>query len=295
MLKYLVFIVHITVYLQMVIMSQYVTCEVCNKKFKFVSNTHLKLHNLTTEDYKRMYPNSKFKTDELIYETGKSLRGKTYEDVYGVENANKIKMQRSESTKLQMQNKEQIEVRRRKCGLPEYYTQQRKENMSKGILPEERQMRRIRLIERIEAGKMSTGLQSKTAIKYIKDFLDQRNIEYSKCYFHSNEFNKGGEFMQWINGNIYSYDLVVYDENGNIDIILEVNGPWHYRYDEVTRNPDIKATPFKKDLATIKESYNKDVIKINHALDISNEVYIYWIDNQDLIKINKKMEHYETL
>lgn len=95
MLKYLVFIVHITVYLQMVIMSQYVTCEVCNKKFKFVSNTHLKLHNLTTEDYKRMYPNSKFKTDELIYETGKSLRGKTYEDVYGVENANKIKMQRS--------------------------------------------------------------------------------------------------------------------------------------------------------------------------------------------------------
>ena len=35
-------------------------CEVCGKDFKAITNSHLKRHGMTTEDYKRNYPNASF-------------------------------------------------------------------------------------------------------------------------------------------------------------------------------------------------------------------------------------------
>lgn len=35
--------------------DNFVTCEICGEHFKTISNTHLKLHNITTQDYKLKY------------------------------------------------------------------------------------------------------------------------------------------------------------------------------------------------------------------------------------------------
>lgn len=35
-----------------------IKCAVCNKKMKWITHTHLKLHNLTTKEYKNKFPNS---------------------------------------------------------------------------------------------------------------------------------------------------------------------------------------------------------------------------------------------
>jgi len=35
-----------------------VTCEICGKKLRFINNKHLKIHNITSEQYKNKYPNS---------------------------------------------------------------------------------------------------------------------------------------------------------------------------------------------------------------------------------------------
>ena len=35
-------------------------CEICGKKFKAITNSHLKNHNMTTLEYKELYPNSSF-------------------------------------------------------------------------------------------------------------------------------------------------------------------------------------------------------------------------------------------
>jgi len=34
----------------------YVVCQVCNRKLQRINNDHLKLHNLSCEGYKRLYP-----------------------------------------------------------------------------------------------------------------------------------------------------------------------------------------------------------------------------------------------
>lgn len=47
--------------------ENFVTCQICNEQFKTISNTHLQLHNMTTNDYK-----IKFGDDSLISKTTKN-------------------------------------------------------------------------------------------------------------------------------------------------------------------------------------------------------------------------------
>lgn len=42
----------------------YVICQVCKKKLKQITHLHLKHHNLTVEDYKKLYPNSKIRCEK---------------------------------------------------------------------------------------------------------------------------------------------------------------------------------------------------------------------------------------
>lgn len=72
-----------------------VECEICHKKFNVITNTHLKLHNLTQQEYKKQFPNSKLMNDQALFDRGKSLRNKTYEEAYGSDMAKKIKDEKS--------------------------------------------------------------------------------------------------------------------------------------------------------------------------------------------------------
>lgn len=46
--------------------TKYVICKICNKKFKKITNTHLKKHNLTIKKYKESYGDSIISIDTLV-------------------------------------------------------------------------------------------------------------------------------------------------------------------------------------------------------------------------------------
>lgn len=41
-----------------------IKCLICGKDLKYISNTHLKKHNLTIKDYQKLYPEAKIRCDE---------------------------------------------------------------------------------------------------------------------------------------------------------------------------------------------------------------------------------------
>jgi hypothetical protein len=41
-----------------------ITCQICQKQFKFINNTHLKSHNLSAQEYLKNFPGSKLVSDE---------------------------------------------------------------------------------------------------------------------------------------------------------------------------------------------------------------------------------------
>lgn len=68
-----------------------IECKVCGRKLKKITNTHLKLHNMTSLEYEKKYPNARFESDELAFGRQEHKLGKTYEEIYGVELAQKMK------------------------------------------------------------------------------------------------------------------------------------------------------------------------------------------------------------
>lgn len=99
-------------------MSEYqkVVCFECNKKFTKITNTHLKLHNLSKNDYKRKYPNAIIEDKQLALDRQSHKRGKTYKEIYGSNNGNFLIRKRRMSAKKQMLDINQINIRKEKCG-----------------------------------------------------------------------------------------------------------------------------------------------------------------------------------
>lgn len=67
-----------------------VKCEICGKLLKQISVKHLDGHNISLEGYKNKYPNSKMITEyrDKIYKNFKHPnKGKTYEEIYGEDDA----------------------------------------------------------------------------------------------------------------------------------------------------------------------------------------------------------------
>lgn len=277
-----------------------VKCLICNKEFKYISNTHLKVHGITQKEYKLKYPSAEFKTEELKNLSGNKTRGKTYEEIYGKDAAIQLKQKRSESASKQMASKEQIEIRKLKCGAPEYYTEARRLNMSIAARNEDSKERRKQtVLKNIEDGKYSSkifGRQSNMARLYIKEYLLQNNIAESNCYYDGGGIT-GNEYYQVILNPItnrkqsIAYDLVIV-KNGLHDIktIIEINGPWHYRIQDVLKDPDTAACPLKTNKYTRLQSYNIDALKLNKALELCDEVFIFWLDSKELIQIKEKIQ-----
>lgn len=51
-----------------------ITCLICLKKFKRITRTHLQHHNITTEEYRQMFPGTPIISDDLKYSYGKFFR-----------------------------------------------------------------------------------------------------------------------------------------------------------------------------------------------------------------------------
>lgn len=88
-----------------------VLCEICKKEFKRISNTHLKQHNITCNEYMQMFPNAEMVDAELRKQISLTSFGKTYEQRYGIETANKLRAQRKTDAKKQFSDIEQRRIR----------------------------------------------------------------------------------------------------------------------------------------------------------------------------------------
>ena len=82
-----------------------------------------------------------------------------------------------------------------------------------------------------------------------------------------------------------SYDLVVFDDNNKILLVLEYNGPWHYKLDDVNLDENGPATQYEKSKSKL-ETYNFDLLKLNTIFVECKNILIYWE------KI-KKLENYD--
>ena len=73
-----------------------------------------------------------------------------------------------------------------------------------------------------------------------------------------------------------------------IVLVLEYNGPWHYKYDEIRGYENELAVPYKKDNSykyTKKEVYELDKLKIAHIEQYAQKILIYWEKFKELEQI----------
>ena len=138
-------------------------------------------------------------------------------------------------------------------------------------------------------------IQSKAALKWIYNYLSENNIEISNCYFHDDGITDKEYYQQIFNPIINrhqcgSYDLTILGSDGKIDKIIEIHGPWHWKLDEVIVDPNGKSCPLKTNKYTKLESYNKDILKLNHALTISRQVFVYWLYEKQMIEITEPIK-----
>jgi hypothetical protein len=270
-------------------------CLICDKEFNAITNTHLKQHNLTAEEYKQRFNVSCLKNKETIDKYVNTVKGLTYEERYGVELAQKMKKIRSEKAKKQMLSREQLEIRKQKCGIYKN-PEERKLNIKLGITSETSIKRRKTMFERY--GTINTlninGRFSKSAFIFIKKFCNENGIDEKMCYFKNGGIN-GKEYYQVleINGikRFCSYDFVCLDEDGSIKLILEYHGPYHFTKQQVDLDPDGKCVYFQPQSLTKKESFDRDCAKISHALKISKKVGVFWISKKTIIYYNDLDEY----
>jgi len=88
-----------------------VTCKLCKKDFHRISNTHLKRHGITCNEYMQQFPDAEMVDAELKKQISLSSYGKTYEQRYGVETATKLREQRKADAKKQFSDIEQRRIR----------------------------------------------------------------------------------------------------------------------------------------------------------------------------------------
>jgi hypothetical protein len=90
-----------------------VTCNICKREFKKVTNSHLRdKHQIDKEEYLRLFPGSRMTSEELLENLSKISKGKTYEERYGKEKTQKLLRKRSADAKKQFEDVNQRIIRR---------------------------------------------------------------------------------------------------------------------------------------------------------------------------------------
>jgi len=68
--------------------EDYIICKICNKKFRYLTS-HLKIHNLSIEDYLNQFPDSLIKSANFIKDRADSIRTGCQKK-YGVDNVGQL-------------------------------------------------------------------------------------------------------------------------------------------------------------------------------------------------------------
>lgn len=91
-----------------------VTCKICNKGFKKITNSHLRdKHNINREEYLRLFPGSEMTDETVTRAISQATKGKSYTERYGVEKAEQLIERRKQDALRQFENIEQKIIRRK--------------------------------------------------------------------------------------------------------------------------------------------------------------------------------------
>jgi GTP cyclohydrolase I len=89
-----------------------VICQECQLEFYKITNTHLwNMHRMTKEEYLEKYPNSEIEDKQLALDRQQHKRGKSYEEIYGKEEGEKLRVERTNSAIAQFMDKGQRQLR----------------------------------------------------------------------------------------------------------------------------------------------------------------------------------------
>jgi len=258
-------------------------CLICNKKFRNITNTHLKQHNLTVSEYKEKFNIQTVVDEDLALSRADCSRGKTYEERYGIDTAKRMKDIRKIKTTHQMTDFKQIQLRREKCGNYKNPKLRNKRIKAASNRVDVKLKKRLAMKKLLANGYLSSSF-SKPAYDYICNFITNNCIQAKNCYYLRGP--KKREYFTIINGKYYFYDLTVFNNDNKIDTILEVNGPWHYTKEEILSDPWSKSTPYKNEKTTKYQSYIKDQLKLKKAKELASNVLVYWLktDYLEVIK-----------
>lgn len=133
---------------------------------------------------------------------------------------------------------------------------------------------------------------SKAAENFIRGFINENGINEDVCYFKNGGVNNQ-EFYQSVldektNKHLFlSYDLVVFGsiksakekDLNSIVLVLEYNGPWHYKTEYALEHPKEPATPYPNS-KTILETYEYDIFKMNHIKKYCDNFLVYWYKDE---------------
>lgn len=258
-------------------------CLICNKKFRNITNTHLKRHNMTVNDYKSKFNIQSVVDTDLALSRADNSRGKTYEEIYDIHTAKRMRDIRKVKATHQMTDFKQIQIRRKKCGNYKNPQLRNKRIKAAANRADVKLKRKIAMKELFSCGYFTSAF-SKPAYNYICTFIEKNNIAVDNCYFLRGPKNR--EYFTIINDKYHFYDLTVFDNYNKINLILEVNGPWHYTKNEVIADPWSKSTPYKNEKTTKYQSYIKDQLKLKRAKEIATNVLVYWLKS-DYLEIIK--------
>jgi hypothetical protein len=207
-----------------------------------------------------------------------ATKGKTYEEIYGAEKARSLKIKRVKDTKRQMKQLDQRSVRsmKTKHWWDTATAEEIKSASAASSIAAKRTMpERIKTnLKRygIRHGCLKNGRQSKSALKFIKNFIDKNNIPPEECHFHGNIHP---EYRLIGSKQTYCFYDFVWIVGNKIKVVLEFNGPYHPTKEEYELKP--LERKFFKSGKTIKEMYEKDQEKIQIMKDLGAEtIIIYW-------------------
>jgi len=162
-----------------------IKCELCNKKYRRITNTHLfKEHQITISDYKSLFPESPIDAPGLAEMRVNHLRNKTYLEVYGEDKSKKLINKRKSDAKKQMLDPKQIKIRRQKCGYTHTEEQKNQKSEQRTIHGANNYRKRALEYYGLECSRCGTSSQKES--DFVAHHKDLKNI-YSELGNHDIE------------------------------------------------------------------------------------------------------------
>jgi very-short-patch-repair endonuclease len=257
-------------------------CEICGKEFKAITNSHLKKHNMTTEDYKNKYPNASFGNFDRFSEWRDSEENRQNcirmsKKVYGTKEIREKKAAscRNATKSKDYRKRHSLLMKEKISNNPEKFPQlmstkptnwMKKSNYERWVIQYGVEEADKRQADWLKKNKIPSSSKNTKPEKMFAKFLDKLDIKYEKqkhvkryyCDFFIPEFN----------------------------LIVEIDGDyWHANPDKFSANDVVGAKKI-----TAKQIWENDNKKTQDILDSGYSILRYWASELKNISHEKIFE-----